>query len=80
MGAGHHALGGLLGGQHCPEREAAADALGHRHHVGRNAGPLVGEQLAGAAHAGLHLVEHQQQAVLVAQLAQRLEPATLAPR
>ena len=32
---------------------------------------LIGEQFAGAADAGLHLVEHQQQAVLVAQLAQR---------
>ncbi len=31
---------------------------------------LIGEEAAGAADAGLHLVEHQQQAVLVAQLAQ----------
>jgi hypothetical protein len=30
----------------------------------------MGEELAGAADAGLHLVEHQQQAVLVAELAQ----------
>ena len=34
---------------------------------------LIGEQIAGAAHAGLHLVEHQQQAVVVAELAQRPE-------
>ena len=71
--AGHHALGRLLGGQEGAERKAAADALGHRHDVGRDAGPFVREQLAGAAHAALHLVEHQQQAVLVAQLAQGLE-------
>ena len=55
------------------ERKAAAEPLGQRHDVGRDAGPLVGEQLAGAAHAGLHLVEDQQQAVLVAELAQRAE-------
>ena len=37
------------------------------------AGALIGEQLAGAADAGLHLVEDQQQPVLVAELAQALE-------
>ena len=37
---------------------------------GVDAGTLIGEQLAGAAHAGLHLVEDQQQAVLVAERAQ----------
>ena len=55
------------------QREAAADALGGRHDVGRDAGPFVREQLAGAAHAGLHLVEEQQQAELVAHRAQALE-------
>ena len=65
--AGRHALRRLLGGEQAAEREAAADALGDRHDVGRDAGPLMREQLAGAADAGLHLVEDQQQAVLVAQ-------------
>ena len=65
-----HALGRLGGGQAGAEREAAADALGERHDVGRDARPLIGEELAGAADAGLHLVEDQQQAVLVAERAE----------
>ena len=69
--AGGHALAGFLGGEERADRKAAAERLGERHDVGRNAGPLIGEQLAGAAHAALHLVEDQQQAVLVAQRAQR---------
>ena len=40
---------------------------------GTDAGPLVGEPLAGAADAALHLVEHQQPVLLVAQLAQALQ-------
>ena len=42
---------------------------------GVDAGALIGEQVAGAADAGLHLVEDQQQAVLVAQLAQAAQEA-----
>ena len=37
---------------------------------GRDAGPLVGEPLAGAADAALHFVDHQQPAALVAQATQ----------
>ena len=54
--------------RHGADREAAAERLGQRHDVGRHAEALVGEEIAGAAHAGLHLVEDQQQAVLVAEL------------
>ena len=46
---------------------------------GADAGVLVGEQFAGAADAGLHLVEDQQQAVLVAKLAQRRAGTPAAP-
>ncbi len=53
------------------ERESAADALGDRHDVGLDPGPLAGEELAGAADAGLHLVGDEKQAVLVAERAQR---------
>ncbi|HET6838656.1 MAG TPA: aspartate aminotransferase family protein, partial [Bradyrhizobium sp.] len=63
----------LGGGQTRADRKSAAQCLGERHHVRRHAEALVGEEIAGAAHAGLHFVERQQQAVLVAQLAQRLE-------
>ena len=56
--------------QHRADRHAAAEALGERHDVGHDAALLVGEQRAGAAHAGLHLVEDQQQPVSVAELAQ----------
>jgi hypothetical protein len=55
------------------DRKAAAERLRQRHHVGRDAEAPVGKQLAGAAHAGLHLVENQQQALVVAELTQRLE-------
>ncbi|MNI48567.1 hypothetical protein D3C73_1031350 [compost metagenome] len=63
---------GVLAGQQCGQRHAAADALGQRHDVGRDVGMLVGEHLAGAAHAGLDFVHDQQQLVLVGQLAQAL--------
>ena len=52
-----------------PHREPAADALGDRHQVRRDTGPLMGEQLAGTADTGLDLVEDQQKAVVVAELA-----------
>ena len=70
MGAGRHALGRFGGGQHGAQREAAADALGHRHDVGGDAHPFMGEELAGAADAGLDLVKDQQQALVIADLAQ----------
>ena len=73
--AGRHAGGGARGRQARADREAAAQALGQRHDVGRHPGPFVGEQPAGPAHAALHLVEDQQQVVLVAELPQLLEEA-----
>ena len=60
-----------------PTGKPPPSALAKRHDVGRDAGALIGEQFAGAAHAALHLVEDQQQAVLVAQLAQRPEERRL---
>ncbi len=62
-------------GQQGPAGNAAAQRLGQRHHVGRDAEVLIGEPLAGAAAAGLHFVEHQQNLVVVGQLAQSLQEA-----
>ena len=73
MGAVGHAFGRLGAGEARPQRKAAADGLGDRHDVGRDADRLIDEQRAGAAHAALHLVEDQQQAVPVADRAQALE-------
>ncbi len=69
--AGRHAFGRFRRGEARADREAAAERLGQRHHIRRHADALIGEQLAGAAHAGLHFVEDQQEAVLVAEFAQR---------
>ena len=51
-----------------PIGKPRAEPLGQRHDVGRHAELLIAEQLAEPADAGLHLVEREQQAVLVAEL------------
>ena len=57
-----HAGCGFRGREARADRETAAERFRQRHHIRRNADALVGEEIAGAAHAGLHLVERQQQA------------------
>ena len=52
--------------------DAVGDALGGGHDVGRDAEIVGGERRAEAAEAGDDLVEDQQDAVLVADLAQLL--------
>ena len=51
-------------------RRAAAQALAQGHDVGAHAAVLPAPQRAGAAHAGLHLVEDEENALGVADLAQ----------
>ena len=75
MRAELHRLRDLGAGQHRTDREPAAQRLGQRHDVGHHAILPVREQRAGAAHAGLDLVQHQQCAVVVAQLAHRAQEA-----
>ena len=69
----HH--GGDFGPRHAgAERHAVADALGHRHQVGRDAPVLEApEMLAGAAEAGLHFVGDAQAAVLADDVVDDLE-------
>ena len=55
--------------------EAARERLADGDRVGPDALVLEGEQLPGAAQARLDLVQHQQDAVRVAQLAQPLQEA-----
>ena len=68
--AGLEQVGRLAGGDAGTDREAARQALGdgddvgHAVHRGCNGGALVGVPGAGAADAGLDLVEPQQRAVL----------------
>src|SRR5438128_3530895 len=57
------------------DRHAAAEPLRREQHVGLDPLVLARPHLAGPPHAALHLVAHQQDAVAVAQLAQRLQVA-----
>ncbi len=61
--AGGEQVRGSTDGQTGSDRQTAAEALGQRHHIGGDAVVLVGEERAGAADPGLHLVEDQQRAV-----------------
>ena len=56
--------------QHDRQRHThAADGLGHNHHVGNDARALKGEEGARAAAAYLHVVDDQQNVVLIAERA-----------
>ncbi len=60
--------------QHCADRRiAAAKPLRDGHQIGQDSFLLAGMQSAGTAHAAHHLVENEQDAVPVADLAHALE-------
>ena len=70
MRARRHPGCSLRGRQARANRKTAAKRFCQRHHIRRHAETFIGEQFAGAAHAGLHLVEYQQQAFVIAKLSQ----------
>src|SRR5262245_58029430 len=53
-----------------PQRHAAGNTLGQAHDIGYDSPMLHREHLASPTHARLHFIGNQQNAVLVAQLAQ----------
>ena len=63
--AGRRDPGGAVGDEQRADRQAVREALRERDRVGRDAELLPGEEPAGPADAGLHLVEDEQRAVLV---------------
>jgi hypothetical protein len=60
--AGVDGARGFFGAEHRAERNAAGEGLGERGDVGLNAVVLIGAPLAGAAHAGLNLIDDEQRA------------------
>ena len=68
VGAGTHMLGNLGGHQHGADGQAAAQALGQRDDVRVQVKMLTGQELAGAAYAGLYLVHDEHQVALFAEL------------
>ena len=71
--AGGHCVEHVGAADHGGDRHAAAQALGQRRQVGRDAVVLHGKQPPGAGNAGLDFVGDEQDSVLVAQPAQARE-------
>ena len=62
--AGHERAGRVVGDEQAADRQAVREALGERDELRAHAELLEGEERAGAADAGLHLVEGEQRAEL----------------
>jgi len=69
--AGRGGIHHISAADYARQRHAAREALGHRHQIGHDVVVMHREQLARARKARLHFIGDQQNAVLVAQLAQR---------
>ena len=68
--AGLEHFGDLLPGDHDPGGKSPGQGLGAGQDVGLDPVVLVGEPFPGAPHSGLHFIQDQQNAALVAQLPQ----------
>ena len=68
MGAGAEDVPAFFAGHDAAHGQTAGDALGKGRHIRQDAVILEGEQLAGAAHIGLHLVHQQQPVPLLTEL------------
>ena len=66
MHARHERRGDWRPGHHHARGDPAGQGFGAGENIGDDSVVLVGKPLAGAPHAGLNLVEHQEHAVLVA--------------
>ena len=62
VGAEGEGAGGLFGAEHRADGDASGERLGQGRHIRLDAVLLVGTPLAGAADAGLDLVEHEESA------------------
>jgi len=60
----------LPAARHAPIGTPRTQPFGERHHVRQDAAMLIREPLTGASDAALHLVQHQQPVLFVADLAQ----------
>src|ERR1700677_3292024 len=68
--AGGQAPSGVRGREASRHRKARADTLRGGENIGINAAVLIGKEAPGAADAGLHFVEDQEEAMPIADLAQ----------
>ena len=68
-----HPLAGVRRRKTCSDRKTAAETFRQSEDVGRDARALISEEMARASNAGLHLIEYQQQTMLIAERAQALQ-------
>ena len=73
MSAGGQGFGGVATGADRADGNTGAQSLGHGAGIRLHTVVLMGKQLTGTAGADLDLVEHQQDALLIAQVTQALE-------
>src|SRR5712691_2272149 len=73
--AGLESTGGFRGNEQRADRQSVREPLRERDGIRLHAEPLPGEEAAGPPHPGLHLVEDEQRAVRVRELARLFEEA-----